>query len=173
MTNKEGTKRRERLRRMQTVIFVLVFLLCGAWSLWESREEKAELLYTSFASPEQFQGTANEERRVSGNSARFSGEDTKATASAANADGGGEEEVRRETKAEYSGESETEAEKRVNLNTATPEELQTLPGIGPATAKLIVEYRAQYGGFAAIEEIQNVKRIGAKTFEKLRDKICV
>ena len=61
----------------------------------------------------------------------------------------------------------------VNLNTASLEELDSLPGIGPATAKLILEYRQQYGGFAAPEEIMNVKRIGEKTYEKLKDRIRV
>ncbi len=62
---------------------------------------------------------------------------------------------------------------RINLNTASLEELDSLPGIGPATAKLILEYRQQYGGFAAPEEIMNVKRIGEKTYEKLKDRIRV
>lgn len=61
----------------------------------------------------------------------------------------------------------------IDLNSATAEELDTLPGIGPATAKLIVEYRETYGGFAAIEEVKNVKRIGDKTFEKFRHLITV
>lgn len=61
----------------------------------------------------------------------------------------------------------------VNLNTATLQELDSLPGVGPATAKNILEYREKYGGFASIEEIKNVKRIGDKTFEKLKDYITV
>ena len=65
------------------------------------------------------------------------------------------------------------ADARINLNTASLEELDSLPGIGPATAKLILEYRQQYGGFAAPEEIMNVKRIGEKTYEKLKDRIRV
>lgn len=61
----------------------------------------------------------------------------------------------------------------VNLNTATLQELDSLPGVGPATAKNILEYREKYGGFADIEEIKNVKRIGDKTYEKLKDYITV
>ena len=72
------------------------------------------------------------------------------------------------TAAEASG-----ADARINLNTASLEELDSLPGIGPATAKLILEYRQQYGGFAAPEEIMNVKRIGEKTYEKLKGRIRV
>jgi len=61
----------------------------------------------------------------------------------------------------------------INLNHATQEELENLPGVGPATAKNIIEYREKYGGFADIEEIKNVKRIGDKTYEKLKEFIRV
>ena len=64
-------------------------------------------------------------------------------------------------------------DKRVNLNTATLEELDALPGVGPSTAKNIIAYREAHGGFAAPEEIMNVKRIGEKTFQKLEEYIKV
>lgn len=64
-------------------------------------------------------------------------------------------------------------DKRVNLNTATLEELDALPGVGPSTAKNIIAYREAHGGFAAPEEIMNVKRIGEKTFDKLKEFIKV
>lgn len=64
-------------------------------------------------------------------------------------------------------------DKRVNLNTATLEELDALPGVGPSTAKNIIAYRVAHGGFAAPEEIMNVKRIGEKTFDKLKAHITV
>ena len=64
-------------------------------------------------------------------------------------------------------------DKRVNLNTATLEELDALPGVGPSTAKNIIAYREAHGGFAAPEEIMNVKRIGEKTFGKLKEFIKV
>jgi competence protein ComEA len=61
----------------------------------------------------------------------------------------------------------------INLNHATLKELESLPGVGPATAKNIIDYREKYGGFADIEEIKNVKRIGDKTYEKLKKYITV
>lgn len=67
----------------------------------------------------------------------------------------------------------TVEDKRVNLNTATLEELDALPGVGPSTAKNIIAYRENHGGFAAPEEIMNVKRIGEKTFGKLKEFIKV
>jgi competence ComEA-like helix-hairpin-helix protein len=56
----------------------------------------------------------------------------------------------------------------VDVNTASHEELQLLPSIGPALAARILEYRAQHGPFAAVDELQHIRGIGPKTVEKLR-----
>jgi competence protein ComEA len=61
----------------------------------------------------------------------------------------------------------------VNINTATAAELETLPRIGPVTAQRIVEYREANGPFQTIEDIQNVPGIGPATFEGLKDLITV
>ncbi|OEK70361.1 transporter [Staphylococcus equorum] len=56
---------------------------------------------------------------------------------------------------------------KININSATEEELLTVPGIGPSKAKSIIEYREQNGAFESIEQLTEVKGIGAKTLEKL------
>jgi competence protein ComEA len=66
-----------------------------------------------------------------------------------------------------------ESSGQININTATIEELDTLPGIGPGYAQRIIEYREQNGPFGAIEEITLVSGIGDATFEKIRDRITV
>jgi comEA protein len=61
----------------------------------------------------------------------------------------------------------------VNLNTATAAELQALPGVGAATARLIIEHREKNGGFKKIEELMNIKGIGEKSFLKLKAMVTV
>ena len=61
----------------------------------------------------------------------------------------------------------------LNLNTATQAELEKLPGVGPAMAKTIIEYRQKNGGFKKVEELMNVKGIGEKSFLKLKSLVTV
>lgn len=72
-----------------------------------------------------------------------------------------------------SAESGFGSNSKINLNMATSEELQTLNGVGPATAEKILDYRNTNGSFKNIEEIKNVNGIGDKTFEKLKEHIMV
>lgn len=62
---------------------------------------------------------------------------------------------------------------RVNINTATSLELQTLPGIGPVRAQRIIEYREKHRRFSRVDQLQEVYGIGAKTFESLREMVTV
>jgi competence protein ComEA len=61
----------------------------------------------------------------------------------------------------------------VNLNSATAEELDTLDGVGPATAQKILEFRQQHGGFSSIEELAQIPGIGPKRLESLRAQVTV
>ena len=59
----------------------------------------------------------------------------------------------------------------IDINTATLEELDSLPGIGPTTAQKIIDYRDQNGPFFVIEDIMNVSGIGPSTFDNIKDLI--
>ena len=61
----------------------------------------------------------------------------------------------------------------VNINTADEKELDSLPGVGPAMAKRIIEYRETQGNFARIEDIKKVRGIGEAKFAKMKDKLCI
>ncbi|GAB7386604.1 hypothetical protein BSNK01_04390 [Bacillaceae bacterium] len=61
----------------------------------------------------------------------------------------------------------------IDINTATSEQLQQLPGIGPAKAEAIIAYREEHGPFRSVEELTKVSGIGEKTLEKIRSRITV
>jgi competence protein ComEA len=62
---------------------------------------------------------------------------------------------------------------RININTASAEELDTLPGIGPVKAQAIIDYRSENGPFHTVDELLDVNGIGPKTLEDIRDKVKV
>lgn len=61
----------------------------------------------------------------------------------------------------------------ININTANAMQLERLPGIGPVLAERIINYRQEVSGFRNPEELKNVKGIGDKKFEKIKDLISI
>ena len=61
----------------------------------------------------------------------------------------------------------------MNINSANQEELETLPGVGPALAVRIIEYRNSNGKFEKVEDVQNVKGIGDSKFTNIKEHICI
>jgi competence protein ComEA len=67
--------------------------------------------------------------------------------------------------------SKLAAGEKININTASAEELDRLPGIGKTKSQAIIDYRGQHGDFKSLEDIQNVKGIKGGEFEKIKDHI--
>jgi len=63
--------------------------------------------------------------------------------------------------------------KPININTANSEELQLVPGIGPATAEKILQMRKSYGPFKSVDDLRAIKGIGPKRLEKMRKYLTV
>jgi competence protein ComEA len=61
----------------------------------------------------------------------------------------------------------------VNLNTATVQQLETLPGVGPVLAQHIIDYRDQHGGFTSVDQLRQVSGIGDAKFADLRNRVTV
>lgn len=77
------------------------------------------------------------------------------------------------TESSSGSKSSSESVGVVNLNTASVSELDSLPGIGPTYAQRIIEYRQSNGGFKSVDELKNVKGIGDKTFDKLKNSVTI
>jgi competence protein ComEA len=73
--------------------------------------------------------------------------------------------VRQSTQPEITG--------RIDLNTASEEELALLPGIGPVRARQIIEYREQHGSFTSKDELMNIRGLGRKTLDSIAGMIRV
>ncbi len=65
------------------------------------------------------------------------------------------------------------SEERIDLNNATDKELKKLPGVGNEIARRIIEYRELKGGFKSVEELKNIKGIGEKRFNSIKDLIVI
>lgn len=65
----------------------------------------------------------------------------------------------------------TGSQPRISLGTATLEQLDTLPGIGPVTAQAILDYRTEHGRFASVDDLLDVKGIGEATLADIRDRV--
>ena len=69
--------------------------------------------------------------------------------------------------------AQVQAARQVDVNHADAEELERLPGIGPTTAKRIIDYRTAHGPFRTAEELLNVSGIGPKTLEAMQDDLSI
>ena len=156
---------------------ILLFLLCSALYLFLSVKERGEkVLYQGRAGEQSEAADAMEKETeaMEKETDAMENETESAAENSSHAIQDSEDETENTTVKEQVKELVSEKKSgKININTANSEELQSLKGIGPSTASSIIAYREEYGGFSSIEEIMNVKRIGEKTFAKIKDRISV
>src|SRR5258708_26379500 len=75
--------------------------------------------------------------------------------------------------AAISGATKKPPPKPININAANSEELQQVPGIGPATAEKILQMRKSYGSFKSLDDLLSIKGIGKKRLQKMRKYLTV
>ena len=163
---------------------LLLFLLCSALYLFLSVKERGEkVLYQGRAGEQseaadvmekETEAMEKETEAMEKETDAMEKETESAAENSSHAIQDAEDETENTTVKEQVKELVSEKKSgKININTANSEELQSLKGIGPSTASSIIAYREEYGGFSSIEEIMNVKRIGEKTFDKIKDRISV
>ena len=163
---------------------LLLFLLCSALYLFLSVKERGEkVLYQGRAGEQseaadamekETEAMEKETEAMEKETDAMENEIESAAENSSHAIQDAEDETENTTVKEHVKELVSEKKSgKININTANSEELQSLKGIGPSTASSIIAYREEYGGFSSIEEIMNVKRIGEKTFAKIKDRISV
>ena len=180
LTAKEQHKRKEKLAKIRQTVMIILMAIAGLYYMTIERSQvtNAAVVMNVNDAPEK---TEDVNRIVSEKERKFTIEGFLEPTSVIDEVSGTEAEketsVQKQTETQAAAAADVTAiqteDKRVNLNTATLEELDALPGVGPSTAKNIIAYREAHGGFVAPEEIMNVKRIGEKTFGKLNEFIKV
>lgn len=99
-------------------------------------------------------------------------EKKSATKSENRSEGKSKSKTEGKSKNKVNSESSAEKSSCINLNTASVEKLQQLRGVGPKMAERIIAHRKRFGSFKRINDLMNVKGIGAKTLAKFRGKVC-
>lgn len=189
LTAKEQHKRKEKLAKIRQTVMIILMVIAGLYYLTVERSQVTNAAVVTNVEESTVKTNGNQDKKVQETKFKIESylqpETTSDETSQVNlpkieapqenySESISEEAaaVSQATPAEDATAVQVE-DKRVNLNTATLEELDALPGVGPSTAKNIIAYRETHGGFAAPEEIMNVKRIGEKTFDKLKAHITV
>ncbi len=141
----------QKFKKTAILIIAVIFLVQKSFVYFQEKKETNEIVFYTLPSQSQTQTVTRQIAEAE--------EDVK----------DGDETERETPEIQVSKENED----KININTASAIELQKLYRIGPAISERIIEYRQSYGDFETIEEIKEVKGIGDKKLEQIKDQICV
>lgn len=177
---------RPRLTVKPVHALIVVLLLCCALSTSLTLLVRQSLHYAAYREQE-----ASIERRDRSSDAaqeRAFGEETFGDGASASDDGESHDVASDESSDASSGGAQTpepsdpdaggaapgiDEQGRIDLNTASLEQLDTITGVGPAIAQRILDYRSQVGRFSSVDQLLEVSGIGPKTLERMRDQVVV
>lgn len=177
---------RPRLTVKPVHALIVVLLLCCALSTSLTLLVRQSLHYAAYREQE-----ASIERRDRSSDAaqeRAFGEETFGDGASASGNGESQDVASDDLSGESSGGAQTpepsdpdaggaapgiDEQGRIDLNTASLEQLDTITGVGPAIAQRILDYRSQAGRFSSVDQLLEVSGIGPKTLERMRDQVVV
>lgn len=153
-------------RQEQRIIILLgVVILLGTGVLLIKRFQPGWIMRLSMGKPDFDVEEGQKSPRLEGGASASTDQPAE--------EGQPDQERRSDTAAEAAREKVKVNISKVNINTASREELESLPRIGPALSQRIIDYRQKHGTFKSIDELMNVSGIGNATLQRLRDSITV
>lgn len=162
------------LRHMLTAILILMAALCASLTLLVLQGVNMAALQDSMTadSPSQSaDASAEPEGNRTGGSSN--GDETEPSDSTAGDDDSAQSSESETTDGAEPSTTVVPDDGLIDLNTADAQELDTLPGVGPAIAQRILDHRASIGRFTSVDQLLDVKGIGMKTLDKMRAQVTV
>lgn len=160
------------------IMFVLVVALCASLTMLISQSLTYQRVQNSQSeSLQKIEDNADYSKRsfddLEDSNSKKNNENSESDYGNENSDNSESNESSKSNESSEVSESNKSGTLRININTATVDQLQSLKGIGPKTAARIIAHRKRVGGFKSLEDLLQIKGIGPKTLNKFRGNVDV